>query len=450
MGGAGGPRGRIIPAALPAAAFLWLLSLGGGTLPGQDEALAFKGARLIPVSGPEIAEGTLVIHRGHILALGPAESTRIPRGARVIDAAGRVIMPGLVCSHTHVGSPAGGDQSGPLHPGVRVLDAVDIRDPGIARARAGGLTTINVMSGSGHLLSGQTVYLKLRKGRVLEDLLIHTPDGGIAGGMKMANGTNSQGKPPFPGTRGRSAFLVRKMFLEAQEYRRRIQRAGDDRDKLPPRDLGKEALLEVLDGRRVVHFHTHRHDDILTVLRLSREFGFRVVLHHVSEGWKVAREIAAAGAPASVIVIDSPGGKLEAMDLALETGGILDRAGVLVGFHTDDPITDSRLFARSAALAVRAGMARDKALAALTLANARILDLQDRIGSLEPGKDADLAVFSGDPLSVYSHVLETWVEGRRVFDRRDPKDLLVATGGYGAGDRRDFHGCCFGGTGDER
>ncbi len=183
-----------------------------------------------------------------------------------------------------------------------------------------------------------------------------------------------------------------------------------------------------------MHFHTHRHDDILTALRLSKEFGFRIVLQHVSEAWKVAGEIAAAGAPSSIIMIDAPGGKLETQDVHFRNGAALERAGALVGFHTDDGITDSRLFLRSAGMAVRAGMSRDKALRGMTLSGAEMLDMADRVGSLKVGKDADLVILSGDPLSVYTQVLETWVEGARVFDRADPKDRLYAVGGYGAGE----------------
>ncbi|HSU25235.1 MAG TPA: amidohydrolase family protein, partial [Pyrinomonadaceae bacterium] len=169
----------------------------------------------------------------------------------------------------------------------------------------------------------------------------------------------------------------------------------------------------------------------------------RVVLHHVSEGWKVADEIAKAKVPTSIILIDSPGGKLETMDIRFETPAILDKAGVLVGFHTDDYITDSRMFMREAAIAVRGGLSREKALYGLTMANAIILDLQDRVGSLEPGKDADFILLSGDPLSVYTHVLQTWVEGKKVFDRTDPKDYLVAVGGNGATTDRIIHIDCF-------
>ncbi|MEM7262543.1 MAG: amidohydrolase family protein, partial [Planctomycetota bacterium] len=167
-------------------------------------------------------------------------------------------------------------------------------------------------------------------------------------------------------------------------------------------------------------------------------------LHHVSECWKVADEIAAAGAPCSVILVDSPGGKLEAIDLSFATGGILERAGVNVAFHTDDWITDSRLFFRMAALGVRAGMSRQAALRSLTLSGAEMLDLQNRTGSLDVGKDADFILLDGDPFSVYTKVLGTWVEGDRVFDRSNPLDYLFAVGGFGAGRDQQPYFCCFG------
>jgi imidazolonepropionase-like amidohydrolase len=181
----------------------------------------------------------------------------------------------------------------------------------------------------------------------------------------------------------------------------------------------------------------------MTVLRLSQEFTFPVVLHHVSDGWKVAAEIAAAKAPCSVIVIDSPGGKLEARYARFETAAILEKAGVNVGFHTDDFITDSRVFRRSAALAVRAGMSRAGALRALTLAGAEMLGLQDRIGSLKAGKDADFCISEGDPLSVYCKTLQTWVDGRKVFDRTIESDRLYAVGGFGAGSPQTPYMCCY-------
>jgi imidazolonepropionase-like amidohydrolase len=413
-----------------AIAILWVPATVSG------ETRAFVKARIIPIAGTPLESGTLVVTDGKIVAVGPTGQVKIPDGATTVDLAGKTLMPGLVDSHSHIGSPAGGDSSAPIQPDVRVLDSIDARAMSIRRAQAGGITAANVMPGSGHLLSGQTLYLKLRKANTIDDLEIQLPDGRIAGGLKMANGTNSiraNGSGPFPGTRAKSAALVREQFVKAVEYRDKIQKAAGDASKLPTRDLAMEALVEVLDGKRTVHFHTHRHDDIITVIRLSQEFGFKPVLHHVSEGWKVADEIAKAGLFASVIVIDSPGGKQEALENTMRTAAVLDKAGVVVGFHTDDYITDSRLFLRSAGLGVRAGLPRDKALYAMTMAGARMLGLDARIGSLESGKDADFIVLSGDPLSVYTHVEQTWVEGRKVFDRSVPEDRLVATGGYGMG-----------------
>jgi imidazolonepropionase-like amidohydrolase len=344
-------------------------------------------------------------------------------------------MPGLIDSHSHIGGGSGADGSGPIQPDVRILDSFNPRDTGLKRALAGGITTVNVMPGSGHLLSGQTLYLKLRDKATIEELFIRDAQGNIAGGIKMANGTNSiRPTPPAPGTRSKSAALQREMFIKAQEYREKVRRAGGDKEKMPPRDLAMEALIDVLDGKRIVQFHTHRHDDIATVLRLSKEFGFRVVLQHVSEGWKVANEIAKTNTVVgcSVIMIDSPGGKIETIDASLITPVTLDKAGANVGFHTDDYITDSRLFLRSAGLAVRAGMPREKALYGMTMAGALMLDLGKQVGSLDVGKDADFIVLSGDPISVYTKVLETHVEGIKVFDRSRPEDRLYATGGYGA------------------
>ena len=397
---------------------------------GQEEVHVFRGAYLLPIAAPPIESGVLIVQGGAIVAVGGADVAS-PPGAVEHDLTGRVLMPGVVDSHSHVGSVSGGDRSSPLHPDVRALDSIDIASDSFWRARAGGITTVNVMPGSGHLMSGQTVYLKLRAGgRTVEDwLLCDDPLTDVCGGMKMANGTNSLREPPFPGTRARSAALVRGLYHEARAY---VERQADRADGDPPaaRDLRMEALAEVLAGERIVQHHTHRHNDIATVLRLREEFGFRVVIQHGTEAWKLADELAAAGVPVSITSIDAPGGKEETLDWTLEAGAILERAGVDVAFNTDDFITDSRLLLRAAALAVRNGMSRAGALEALTLAPARMLGLAGRVGSLEAGKDADFVVLSGDPLSVYATVEQTWVEGRLIYDRSDPEHRRYAVGGH--------------------
>jgi imidazolonepropionase-like amidohydrolase len=409
---------------------------------GADRVVAFVGGEILPIAGPPIPAGTVVVAAGKITAVGPAATTPVPADAERIACAGKVIMPGLIDTHSHVGGGWGGDASGPIQPDVRILDSINVRDTGFRKAVAGGLTTLNIMPGSGHLLSGQTVYAKLRKASTIDDILIRDAAGRPLGGMKMANGTNSQKEPPFPGTRSKSAALVRQKFIKAQDYRRKVAEAKGDPAKLPDRDLEMEGLVDVLEGRVIVHHHAHRADDLMTVLRLRDEFGFKVVLHHASEAWKIAPALAQAGAACSVIVVDAPGGKIEAMDMSLATGAVLEKAGVPCAFHTDDPVTDSRLLLRTAALGVRAGMSRPKALEALTLAGAKMLGLEQRIGTLEPGKDGDLVVLSGDPLSVRTKVLQTWVEGRKVFDRDDPEDRLFAVGGYGSSRDQRAHGCC--------
>ncbi|MDA1029211.1 MAG: amidohydrolase family protein [Bacteroidetes bacterium] len=407
--------------------------------PVHAQIHAFTGAHIIPIDGPEIKNGTLVIENGRIIAVGGANEVEIPRRAERHDVKGMVIMPGLVDTHSHIGEPSGGDRSAPIQPETRVLDSVNPRDVGFQKAQSGGVTTANIMPGSGHLLSGQTLYVKYRDAQIIDDLLILDADGNWLGGIKMANGTNPRGAAPFPGTRAKAASLVRAEYIKAREYGEKKVKAAADSSDAPPINLGYEALLDAMSGKKVVHHHTHRNDDILTVLRLVKEFGLRVVLHHVSDAWKVADEIAAAGAWVSLISVDSPGGKLEAKDNHFKSGRVLEEAGALVGFHTDDGISDSRFFLRQAALAVRAGMSREKALFGMTLAGAQMMDLGDRVGSLKPGKDADFIILSGDPLSIYTHVRETWIDGVRVFDRSNATDLLYATGGYGASNDQVMH-----------
>jgi imidazolonepropionase-like amidohydrolase len=410
-----------------------------------DRPVVYRGARLLTAAGAPVDNGVLVVHRGKIVAVGPANAVPVPAQAVVRDVTGKTIIPGLVDTHSHIGiypRPAvpahsdGNEMTGPVQSGLRAIDAIFPDDPGIRMARAGGVTTANIMPGSGNVIGGQTLYVKLR-GRTVEAMRL--PSARVLGGLKMANGENPKGygrRKLAPATRMKVASLQREQFVKARDYQRqwaayrKAAAAGKKEAVRPDTDLALEPLVEVLERRRTVHFHTHRADDLMTALRIAEEFGFEIVLQHATEGYRIADELARRQVPVSLTLVDSPGGKLEVVGLLEENAAILDRAGVKVAINTDDFITESRFFLRTGAIAVRGGMSEDAALRALTLHGAQMLHLEDRVGSLEKGKDADFVVLSGPPFSIYTQVLETYIDGRRVFDRSRHKDWTYQAGGF--------------------
>jgi imidazolonepropionase-like amidohydrolase len=423
--------------------------------PPADKPVAYRGARIHTAAGAPVDNGVLVVHKGKVLAVGPADATPVPDGAVVIDVTGKTIIPGLVDTHSHIGIwprphvPAnqdGNEGSGPVQPGLRALDAIQPDDPGIRIALAGGVTTANIMPGSGNVIGGQTVYVKLR-GRTIEDMRV--PSATVLGGLKMANGENPkranfEARKMAPATRMKVAALQREQFVKARDYQKKwdaYRKAANGRREPagagatpPDRDIDLEPLVEVLQRKRTVHFHSHRADDLMTAVRLAREFNFELVLQHATEGYRVARELAENKIPVSLTLVDSPGGKPEVAGLLEENAAILDKAGVKVAINTDDSITESRFLLRTGAIAVRGGMSEEAALRALTLHGAQLLHLDDRLGSLAAGKDADFVVLSGPPFSVYTHVLETYIDGARVFDRSRQKDWAYQAGGFALAD----------------
>jgi imidazolonepropionase-like amidohydrolase len=414
----------------------------------SDQVLVVRGARIYPISGLPLENGVLVVRAGKIEAVGAAGSVNVPPNAQVLDATGKILMPGIVDTHSHIGiignppvppNVDANEGSGPVQPQLRAIDAINPAAPGVRIANAGGITTANIMPGSGNVIGGQTAYVKLR-GQTIEEMLIP----GTIGGMKMANGENPKHygrRDQAPVTRMEEAALARQAYTKAQEYKRKWDdynkavASGSKEAKRPDQDLGMEALVQVLDGKRIVQHHTHRADDIMTVLRIADEFHYRVVIHHGSEAYLVADELAKRHIPVTLTIVDAPGGKLEAINVNEHAAAILEKAGVKVAINTDDDINSSRFILREAALAVRGGMSEEGALRALTINAAQMLDLGDRVGTLEKGKDADFILLSGPPFSVYTKVLETWIDGKKVFDRSDPADLHYATGGYDVADR---------------
>jgi imidazolonepropionase-like amidohydrolase len=343
------------------------------------------------------------------------------------------------------GSADGNEMTGPVQSGGRAMDAVYPFDPGIRMANAGGVTTANIMPGSGNVIGGQTIYVKLR-GDTLDAMRVQAQ--GVLGGLKMANGENPKraygSKNAAPGTRMKVAALQRAEFIKAREYqakwdryRQKLAAAPQAADAPPPEvNLDLEPLVEVLQRKRTVHFHSHRADDILTAVRLADEFGFELVIQHGTESFKIADELAKRRIPVSMTVVDSPGGKAEVVELTERCGAELVKKGVKVIINTDDPVTDSRFLLRTAATAVRGGLTPELALKALTKHAAEALHLDHRLGTLEKGKDADFVVLSGDPFSVYTRVQQTWIDGAKVFDLENDRQRLYQTGGFALPEER--------------
>ena len=386
-----------------------------------------------------LQNATLEVKAGKIVAVHKGGAKFDKPAAAVVDLAGKVIIPGLVDSHSHIGIypkpsvPAhadGNEMSGPVQPGIRAIDAVWPADPGIKMALAGGVTTVNIMPGSGNVIGGQTIYVKLR-GDTIEEMRVTGKSGDveILGGLKMANGENPKGygrnKQQAPYTRMKVAALQREQFLKAREYA--AKRENDDKT---PIDLDLEPLVEVLDRKRTVHFHSHRADDLVTAIRIAKEFDFELVLQHVTEGYRIAPLIAQRKIPCSLTLVDSPGGKMETMGLLEENAAALSKAGILVAVNTDDFITESRFYLRTAAQGMRGGLTGAEALRTVTLNPAKMLHLDHRVGSLEPGKDADFVVLSGPPLSTATKVLATYIEGKNLFDATKPGDRAYRDGGF--------------------
>jgi len=423
----------------------------------EEPTIVYRGARILTAAGAPIDKGTLIVRKNKIIAVGPESDTPIPQGAEVIDLTGKTIIPGLVDTHSHIGiwskphvsaNNDGNEGSGPVQPALRALDAIQPDDPGIRMAVAGGVTTANIMPGSANVIGGQTIYVKLR-GRTIEDM--HIIPATVVGGLKMANGENPkrwnfEGRKMAPGTRMKVAALQREQFAKARDYRRAWQRYRQEKEKgkdvpQPEIDLALEPLVEVLQRKRTVHFHSHRADDLMTAIRLAKEFDFELVLQHCTEGYRIVEELVREKIPVSLTLVDSPGGKLEVAGLLEENGAILSKAGVKVAINTDDSITESRFFLRTGAIAVRGGMSEDAALRALTLHGAQMLHLDDRLGSLETGKDADFVVLSGSPFSVYTQVLQTYIDGKCVFDRSKQQDWSYQTGGFALNERDRLPKC---------
>ncbi len=384
--------------------------------------LAIINADIYPVSHSRISCGTLLLREGKIVAVGA--EVAIPEGARVIDARGRPVTPGIVEAHAHVGINEQGvgwegrdanESSDPLTPEVDALDGINPRDDALREFREAGITSTLVPPGSGNLIGGTAVAIKCW-GTIVDEMVIAHPVG-----MKAALGQNPKGsygrRGKAPSTRMGSAAMIRKALDETKEYMKAKEKAQEDANKLPDFDARAEALIPVLNRQIPLQVHCHRADDIVTALRLCKEYGLRFTLEHVTEGDRVADLLKEHDAYCAVGPTLKYGSKVENRDRSFRTPVELARKGVHFCFITDHPVVAGQFLTITAGIAVSWGMDYDVALRAITLSAAEHIGIEDRVGSLEVGKDADVVIWSGDPLDYTTFADCTIVDGEIVHER---------------------------------
>ncbi|HZK58566.1 MAG TPA: amidohydrolase, partial [Cryobacterium sp.] len=346
----------------------------------------------------------------------------LPDDVVVIDAAGKWVLPGFIEAHGHVGIDeeangwAGDDTNEMTDPNtaaVRAIDAINIDDEGFRDALAGGITTIVVKPGSGNPIGGQTVAIKSWGGRTIDEQVVSD-----AVSIKSALGENPKrvygDQKQTPSTRLGVSMVIRRAFVEAQNYAE--ARDADELTSEPfTRDLGKEALARVLSGELAWDQHVHRHDDIATALRLAEEFGYRLVINHGTEGHKLADVLAERGIPVIFGPLLTARSKVELRDRAIGNLVALAAAGVVVAITTDHPVVPINFLVHQASFAVKEGLPAQVALEALTVNPASIMRLQHRVGSLTPGLDGDVVIWSGDPLDVNSRAERVLISGVEVY-----------------------------------
>ncbi|GAB3668571.1 amidohydrolase [Zhihengliuella somnathii] len=373
-------------------------------------------AHVVPIEGAPF-DGTVVVEDGRIAEAGPETA---PRGS-IIDAEGQWLLPGFVDAHVHLGMHPEGEvgstadvneTTDPVTAAVRAIDAVDPCDPGFDDALAGGVTTVNVNPGSGNPIGGQAVAMHTHGG-IIDDMVLRSPSG-----LKSALGENPKRvygeKKQTPSTRLGTAMVIRKAFTDAQNYMAR-QEAGERVDVDPT----LEALALVLKRRIPWRQHAHRADDIATALRLADEFGYDLVLDHGTEAHVHGERIAERGIPVLIGPLFTTKSKVELRARSLANPGRLARAGVEISIITDHPVIPINFLVHQATLSVKEGLDPETALRALTINPARVLGLADRIGSIAPGKDADLVLWSGDPLDVMQRARRVFIGGRTVMEYDD-------------------------------
>ncbi|MBV9093033.1 MAG: amidohydrolase [Streptosporangiaceae bacterium] len=389
---------------------------------GSSAGTAIVGGRVVPVEGEPVAGGAVLLRDGKIAAVeGPG--FQVPSGAEVVDATGKWVLPGFIDAHAHAGVYEEGEgwagedvneRTDPVTAQVRVLDAINPAEQGLRDAITGGVLAVNVNPGSANPIGGQTAAIKCW-GRTVDEMVLREP-----AGLKSALGENPKRvygeRKETPATRLGTAALIRGAFVAALNYQAKLAAAADGTgERVVERDLKLEALGRVLRQEIPWRQHCHRADDIATAMRLAREFGYDLVIDHGTEAHLLADQIAAAAVPVVIGPLFTSRSKVELRNRSLANPGKLAAAGVTIAITTDHPVVPIHFLIHQATLAVKEGLDPQAALRAVTINPARIIGCADRIGSLSAGKDADVVIWSGDPLDVMSRAERAYVNGREVY-----------------------------------
>ena len=397
-------------------------------LPPASErgSVLLRGATVHTVTNGTLEATDVLVRDGKIAEIGANLSA--PRGVRAVDATGKHVMPGIIDAHSHIALSSVNEATNPIVAEVQMRDALDPSDIGIYRALAGGVTAIHTMHGSANPVGGENETLKLRWGTLDPDGLLFE---GAPRTIKFALGENptrvhGRGRGIRPSTRMGIEQVYREAFTEARAYRAAQVAAEQNRQPLPPLDRRLETLADILSGDVLVHCHSYRADEILMLTRVFSDFGIRrLTFQHANEAFKVAPELAAWGAGASVFS-DWASYKFEVYYSSAYNAAVLTQNGVRTSINSDDAGLLRYLYHEAAKTQRYGGLTDDQALALVTINPAQQLGIDDRVGSIEVGKDADLAVFSANPLSIYARVDMTFVDGVARFDReRDGDDQRV-------------------------
>ncbi len=382
--------------------------------------LAIKAGKIETMTeAGSLKDGVILIEDGRIKAIG--ENIEIPEGVEVYDYGDKTVLPGLIDAHTHLGIGEEGigwegrdynETTSPITPELRAIDAINPADLGLEDARKSGITSVMVAPGSANVIGGECLAMKTT-GEYVDDMIIKNPVG-----IKAAFGENPKRvyseQKKSPSTRMAVAAEMRKVFMETEDYIKNKENKENDKDDSFKREIKFESLARVISGEMPLKTHAHRADDIMTALRIAEEFSIDLTIEHCTEGHKVAERLAEAGVPAIVGPSLTTRSKVEVKDRDFKTAAVLAKAGVKVALMSDHPVIPVDNLMVYAALAVKAGLERNEAYKAVTINPAEILGINDRVGSLEAGKDADLVVYAGDPLDIAANVEAVYISGDKI------------------------------------